>query len=118
MGPTQNRPCPFVSWSRDHKVKGPTIRPRKSTNTQAYNEWITTNTSHKHNRCRDGRRAKSKQRRNGNKKKKQPMILYITKETIAINTTHGLRERNKAIIKHLGKYRRSLIRGRARKCKK
>merc|ERR1712008_390008 len=51
-------------------------------------------------------------------KKKQPMILYITKETIAINTTHGLRERNKAIIKHLGKYRRSLIRGRARKCKK
>merc|ERR1712008_213622 len=73
----KNRPCPFVSWNRDHKVKsshnnGPTIRPRKSTNTQAYNEWITTNTSHKHNRRRDGRRAKSKQRRNGNKKK-QPM---------------------------------------------
>ena len=96
--PTQNRPCPFVSWSRDHKVKaptknGPTIRHRKSTNTQAYNEWITTNTSHKHNRRRDGRRAKSKQRRDGNKKKKQPMILYITKETIAVNTTRELREK-------------------------
>ena len=22
--PTQNRPCPFVSWSKDHKVKAPT----------------------------------------------------------------------------------------------
>ena len=89
--PTQNRPCPFVSWSKDHKVKAPTKkrtnnRPRKSTNTQAYNEWITTDTSHKHNKRRDGRRAKSNNYGTATNTnylphptKKQPMNFYITK---------------------------------------
>merc|ERR1712086_75180 len=87
----KNKPCPFVSWSKDHKVKaptknGPTIRPRKSTNTQAYNKWITTDTSHKHNKRRDDRRAKSNNYGTATNTnylphptKKQPMILYITK---------------------------------------
>merc|ERR1712008_650782 len=83
--PTQNRPCPFVSWSRDHRVKlpqnGPTIRHRKSTNTQAYNEWITTDTSHKHNRRRDGRRAKSNNDGTATKKKTTHDPLKKKKKT-------------------------------------
>merc|ERR1711956_144464 len=57
---------------------GPTIRPRKSTNTQAYNEWITTDTSHKHNRRRDGRRAKSNNDGTATKKKKKtPRVFFF-----------------------------------------
>ena len=43
------------------------------------------------------------------------MILYITKETIAVNTTREIREKNKAIIKRLGKHRRDLIREKGEK---
>ena len=87
----QNRPCPCVSWSEDHKVKAPTKkrtnnRPRKSTNTQAYNEWITTDTSHKHDKRRGGRRANQNNYGTATNTnylphptKKQPMNFYITK---------------------------------------
>ena len=129
--PTQNRPCPFVSWSKDHKVKaptksGPTIGlvnqpiPKHTTNGSLPTPPINTT-----NR-RGGRRANRNNYGTATNTndlphptKKQPMNFYITKgEPSQLIPNVNFVRKNKAIINVWENTVAVLSEKKARKCKK